>query len=172
MVRHHKKRMSAVVTEEKHKTRKLEKSRDIQKPLKTAWPVPVKNATIIHYWIRRRKSCSLDPIPTWILRKCIDELLRVISCIVNLSLTEGYMPQEYKLALLQPHLKKATLDLILKHYQPISNLSFVSKTIERAACIQIVDTWFKTTCMKNSSQCTQRVRTLRQHYLMYKITFV
>jgi hypothetical protein len=33
------------------------------------------------------KSCELDPIPTWLLESCLQELLPVLTKIINLSLT-------------------------------------------------------------------------------------
>ena len=43
-------------------------------------------------------SCELDPIPTFLLKQCLDELLPVITRIVNLSITEGQMPNSFKTA--------------------------------------------------------------------------
>ena len=37
------------------------------------------------------KSCSLDPIPTWLLKCCINELLPIITSVINLSLSGGEM---------------------------------------------------------------------------------
>ncbi len=55
------------------------------------------------------KSCSLDPLPTWLLKQCIDTLLPVITGIVNLSLSMATFPDNFKEAI------------------PISNLHFISK---------------------------------------------
>jgi hypothetical protein len=53
-------------------------------------------------------------------------------------LQEGLFPSDMKKALVTPLLKKASLDKdILKNYRPVSNLSFVSKVIEKAAMSQI-----------------------------------
>ena len=52
------------------------------------------------------KSCDLDPIPTWLLKLCLSELLPVITYIVNLSLSTSTVPYELKLALIIPLLKK------------------------------------------------------------------
>ena len=41
-------------------------------------------------------SCALDAIPTWILKNCKQELLPVITQIVNLSLTSGSFPKSMK----------------------------------------------------------------------------
>ncbi len=35
------------------------------------------------------KSCELDPIPTWLLKDCLDELLPLITDIVNTSMKAG-----------------------------------------------------------------------------------
>ena len=80
------------------------------------------------------KSCELDPLPTWLLKHCLNELLPHITLIVNLSLQEGYFPHALKSAIVRPVLKKASLDADdLKSYRPVSNLSFISKVIEKCA---------------------------------------
>ncbi len=85
------------------------------------------------------KSCSLDPIPTDLLRKCLDLLLPVIQDIINRSLSTGTFPDEYKLALVTPLLKRLGLELIFPSYRPVSNLQFLSKLTERAVATQFVD---------------------------------
>ena len=78
------------------------------------------------------KSCTLDPIPTWIIRDAKNELLPTITDIINASLRSSEVPTSIKSAVVTPLLKKATLDPeILKNYRPVSNLSFVSKVLER-----------------------------------------
>ena len=50
------------------------------------------------------------------------------------------MPQNMKEVLLHPLLKKPNLDLQqFKNFRPVSNLSFVSKLIERAVCDQLLE---------------------------------
>jgi len=86
------------------------------------------------------KSCSLDPIPTFVLRDCIDVLLPYLTAMVNSSLREGRMPESQKKAIVTPLLKKPSLDpQELKNYRPVSNLSFVSKLVERVAARQLMD---------------------------------
>ena len=86
------------------------------------------------------KSCALDPIPTWLLKKCEDELIPVLTLIVNTSLSCAEFPKELKRAFLTPLIKKIILDAeILKNYRPVSNLSFLSKLIERIVCVQLVN---------------------------------
>ena len=78
------------------------------------------------------KSCDIDPIPTLLLKLCQDELLPVITHIVNTSLSCSTVPKQLKLAFIRPLLKKLLLDPeVLKNFRPVSNLSFISKLIER-----------------------------------------
>ncbi len=84
------------------------------------------------------KSCGLDPIPTVLLKTCMDVLAPIITDIINLSLANGEVPSDMKQALLFPLLKKITLELIFPNYRPVSNLSFVSKLTEKAAAKQLL----------------------------------
>ena len=86
------------------------------------------------------KSCPLDPIPTWLLKICMDQLLAVVTEVINCSLACGTFPSKLKQALVIPLLKKADLDHEeLKNYRPVSNLEFLSKTVERAYCSILVE---------------------------------
>ena len=85
----------------------------------------------------KTKSSSQDPIPTSLLKECTSSLLPVITKIVNLSLSQGIMPDQLKKALLLPLLKKEGLDIeVLKHFRPVSNLTYISKLIERLVASQ------------------------------------
>ena len=86
----------------------------------------------------KSKSCPLDPIPSWVLKKCLDELLPTICDIVNHSITSGEVPAAFKEARLTPLIKKQSLDPeCLKNYRPVSNLSFLSKITERCVAKQL-----------------------------------
>ena len=78
-------------------------------------------------------SCQLDPAPSWLVKNCLTEVLPLLVTIVNLSLQSGHMPASLKQALILPLLKKAILELILKHFRPVSNLTYLSKIVERVA---------------------------------------
>ena len=79
-----------------------------------------------------KKSQKLDPLPTWLLKLCVQELAPIIAAIVNKSLETSCMPAELKRAHVRPRLKKSSLDPeVLNNYQPVSNLPFVSKIIEK-----------------------------------------
>ena len=84
------------------------------------------------------KSCELDPIPTWLMKSCLPELLPFLTKIINFSLETGYIPASYKSSLIRPLLKKPGLDQnMLKNYRPVSNLPFVSKVLEKVASSRI-----------------------------------
>ena len=83
-------------------------------------------------------SCELDPIPTWLLKQCLPEVLPALTNIVNLSLENGLVPPDLKKAIVKLLLKKATLDPdCLKNYRPISDLSFMSKLVEKVVALRI-----------------------------------
>ena len=77
-------------------------------------------------------SCSLDAIPTRLLKSCVDALVIPIAHLINLSLSEGMFPSSFKHAVVSPLLKKQTLPKDdLSSYRPISNLNFISKILEK-----------------------------------------
>ena len=84
------------------------------------------------------KSCELDPIPTWLLKSCLRELLPFLTKIINFSLGTWYVPASYKSSLIRPLLKKPGLDQnMFKNYRPVSNLPFVSKVLEKVVSSRI-----------------------------------
>ena len=78
-----------------------------------------------------KTSCLLDPM------QCADELLPVITSMINLSLQSGCLAEQWKEALLHPMLKKCGLDCKFNNLRPVSNLSFISKLTESAAANQL-----------------------------------
>jgi len=52
------------------------------------------------------KSCELDPLPTHLLKDCLEHLLPLITAIINGSLTESKVPLSFKKAIVRPLLKK------------------------------------------------------------------
>ena len=84
--------------------------------------------------------CMLDPLPISAFTNCIEDLLPVITKIVNCSLSKGTFPSRLKEACVHPLLKKQHLDSEdLSNYRPISNLRYVSKIIERVVVSQLND---------------------------------
>ena len=83
------------------------------------------------------KQWSSDPIPTWLLKECLDSLLPVLTLLVNKSLQIGYFPEEWKNALVKPLLKKLGLELVFPSFRPVSNMPFISKLTEKASVNQL-----------------------------------
>lgn len=82
--------------------------------------------------------CDLDPIPTWLMKECQHVLIAPVTDIVNLSLSKGVFPASMKAAIVKPLIKNHGLDCnILKNYRPVSNVSFLSKIIERAVSLRL-----------------------------------
>ena len=80
------------------------------------------------------KSCELDPIPTSLLKMHIEVLAPIISNITNSSFETGFFSDELKDAFVHPLHKHPSLELELKNFRPVSNLSYLGKIIERLAC--------------------------------------
>ena len=83
------------------------------------------------------KSCEQDPVPTGLIKDCVTTVSPIIQYIVDTSLNYSTMPVNLENALLQPLLKKKSLDTILKNYCPVSNLAFLSKIIEKVVSEQL-----------------------------------
>ena len=100
----------------------------------------------------RYKSCSLDPLPTALLKANINIVAPTLACIINLSLESATVSSDMKRALVTLLLKKTGLGAYdikktglgaydikktglgaydIKNYRPISKISFVSKLLER-----------------------------------------
>ena len=78
------------------------------------------------------KTSPLDPLPTSILKKYSPILSPILSKLANLSFSTGVFPSTFKSAQVLPLLKKPSLDpSSLANYRPISNLSTMSKLLER-----------------------------------------
>jgi hypothetical protein len=80
----------------------------------------------------------LDPVPTAVIKNCSDLLSPYIEILFNRSLSESYLPVDQKLAYVTPHLKKRGLDCTdNSNFRPVSNLSFISKLIEKIVSTQL-----------------------------------
>ncbi len=87
------------------------------------------------------KSCPLDTIPTSLLKdpNILSCLLPLITLLVNSSFKDGVFPDDLKLALIIPLLKKlGLLWELFQNYRPVSNLPFIGKVMEKAAAEQLV----------------------------------
>ena len=99
--------------------------------------------------------CSrLDHLATSLLLEFLDDLLPTLTNIINSSLLSGTFPSTFRTAVVKPLLKKASLDPNnLKNFRPVSNLSFVSKIIEKVVLQQLLAylTEHNLTCLSQSA---------------------
>ena len=76
------------------------------------------------------KSCELDPIPSKLLKLCLDYILPSLTDLFNSSIASGISPLCIKSALVTHILKKRCLDHNgLNNYRPVSNLCFIAKIL-------------------------------------------
>ena len=117
---------------------------DINQEIAQSPPVSTLNVTEEEVWKiickSPAKSCMLDPIPIWLIKESRSELLPVMTNIMNSSLRSSQVPKSMKSVLMTLLLKKSTLDPdILKNYRPVSNLSYISKLLERVVAGRLTD---------------------------------
>jgi hypothetical protein len=77
------------------------------------------------------KSTGLDGIPARFLKDAAHIIKLPITFLINLSISEGCVPDDLKLAKVKPLFKKSNRKLT-ENYRPVSILSIVSKILERA----------------------------------------
>ena len=86
------------------------------------------------------KFSAADPIPTAVLKQLIELLAPYFAELYNRSFAEGQFPAAFKEAFITPIVKKPGLDVNdIASYWPISNLTVVSKVMERLAAKQLMD---------------------------------
>ena len=69
---------------------------------------------------------------TWLVKEMHGLLAPFVALLFNKSLDTGCFPAEFKQAVVRPLLKKSGLDTAeMKNYRPVSNLSFLSKFLEK-----------------------------------------
>ena len=94
----------------------------------------------------------LDPIPTSITKLCLDDLVSLITFIVNASLSTGIVPPQIKQAIVTPLLKKPGLDTnAMKNFRPVSNLSFISNILEKVVLILLKNSLSGNNLLENFS---------------------
>ena len=84
------------------------------------------------------KSCELDPLPPFLVQEFLEDLLPFLTLLCNRSLEDGILPVSQKRSILLPSLKREGLDPTdMVNYRPISNVTFISKIIEKIVACQI-----------------------------------
>ena len=68
------------------------------------------------------RSCELDPMPTFLLKPCLESCLALVTDIINKSLTQAVVPSTCSSSYQEKE---------YRNYRPVSNLSFLSKFLEK-----------------------------------------
>jgi len=90
-------------------------------------------------WQLPNKSSAADPMPTSVMKQVVHLVAAYFPELFNCSLAAGHFPSEYKEAFIAPIVKKAGLDTTdVSSYRPISDLSVVSKLLERIVARQLM----------------------------------
>ena len=55
--------------------------------------------------------CAVDPMPTWLVKVCLDVLINAIRNIVNKSLSLDVFPRSMKAGIIKPLIKKTQFGL-------------------------------------------------------------
>ena len=86
-----------------------------------------------------KTTCSSYPSPTRLLMSHLHAIVPILQHTVNLCLTMGDFPISCKSSIVIALIKKTGLDReMLKNYRPVSNLSFLSKVMEKVISIRIL----------------------------------
>ena len=89
--------------------------------------------------LKNSKSCGLDHIDTYVLKIARKEIVPAVTHLVNLSIGSGVFPSSFKISKIAPLYKSKGDRLDPSSYRPVALLSTVSKILERAVYLQIMD---------------------------------
>ena len=103
------------------------------------------------------KSCSLDPVPSFLFKKCSDILVPFLTRTANHCLTNGIMPDALKIARITPILKKSGADCEqLKNFRPVSNLKFISELMENCVAVRL-NQYLNDNCLLEEFQSAYKI---------------
>ena len=88
--------------------------------------------------LKPNKSAGHDKIGNFIIKKVSDEIVKPLTCIFNLSLSTGIVPENLKVAKVIPIYKKDDA-AVFSNYRPVSLLPCFSKILERLVFSRCVD---------------------------------
>lgn len=80
--------------------------------------------------LNNTNSEGYDEINTKIIKTCVDEIVEVLTQLINLSFYEGIFPEALKLSVVRPLYKKGDR-LDLNNYRPITLIPILSKIYEK-----------------------------------------
>ena len=98
----------------------------------------------------------LDPISTSLVKQCLNDFVPLITAIINVSLSTGTAPKQFKQAVVVPLLKEpALVTNDLKHFRPVLNRPFIPKLLEKIVWRQLQEHLYDKS-FRNASVCLQK----------------
>ena len=89
--------------------------------------------------VMNKTTCSSDLFPSKLLMSHLPNIIDPITHMINLCISTSLFPSSCKSAIVLPLIKKPGLDpQVLRNYRPVSNLSFLSKIIEKVISSRIL----------------------------------
>ena len=121
--------------------------------------LPIDREEILNIIKKMNPTTSImDPCNTRFLLKFKETIADAITTITNQSLTTRKFLEDWKVAAVRPLIKGQNISTELKNYRPISNLSFLSKVIEKAVQAQLQKHFGKPSLLPNHQSA------YRQHH--------
>ena len=115
--------------------KKLMKNRKCKFELRSLYPSEVEKIIMN---LKSTHSCGTDNIDSYILKLACQELLPVITHIINISIKQKLFPSPWKTAKVIP-LHKKDERTEPKNYRPVALLAITSKILERAIFNQLIE---------------------------------
>ena len=118
--------------------------------------------------------CVLDPFPTTLLKKNLDDLVPLICRIVNDSLLSGSVPRQFKEAVVIPLLKKTGLDAssLKKTIGLCQICHFFPRCWRRLCCISFAAICWPTISLRPSSLRTVHITARKQPFWTLRTAFL
>ena len=89
--------------------------------------------------MKNSRSCGMDNIDSYILKLVKNEITPAITHIINLSIISAAFPSSYKISKVVPLYKSKGDRMEPSSYRPVALLPIISKILERAIFLQMVE---------------------------------
>ena len=83
-------------------------------------------------------AAGCDEIPSSIMKQCVEYYIKPLTFLINMSITQGTVPNELTIAKVIPLYKGEDIQLI-ENYRPISILPYFSKKFEKVIFRYVIE---------------------------------
>ena len=85
-----------------------------------------------------KSAAGYDEMPSSIMKQCVEYYIKPLTFLINMSITQGTVPNELKIAKVIPLYKGEDIQLI-ENYRPISILPYFSKIFEKVIFRYVIE---------------------------------